>query len=334
MNNKKKIYSISLVLIMGIVWVGIYFLGEGRLNIDEFVNGENYINSLNKEEGKNSIALDYGREIDHTLMNHVHGFGLIKDTKDLVVATHTGLFIKSEDGKWYKQSDPNHDYMGFTSSKDYFYTSGHPSPNSGLPNPLGVMRSGDLGKSWESLSLLGKVDFHLMTVGYETNVLYALNNMYEGDALDGKGVYYSENGKDWNKVKLSGYEAMPLSMFAHPTIPGTIILSGGTGTYISRDYGNNFELLNEEFLFTGGDFDKENNIIYATVINAGGDKKFIKMSLLDGSYDELSLPNLPVKEIPAYVAVHPENNKYIWIYTPHKKLFFSQDEGVNWEVLN
>jgi photosystem II stability/assembly factor-like uncharacterized protein len=43
---------------------------------------------------------------------------------------------------------------------DQLVGSGHPSGDSGLPSVLGLIRSEDAGKTWESVSELGTADFH------------------------------------------------------------------------------------------------------------------------------------------------------------------------------
>ncbi|MGH2946688.1 MAG: WD40/YVTN/BNR-like repeat-containing protein [Solirubrobacteraceae bacterium] len=45
---------------------------------------------------------------------------------------------------------------------DTLIGSGHPSAGAALPPALGLIRSGDAGKTWESVSELGRVDFHAL----------------------------------------------------------------------------------------------------------------------------------------------------------------------------
>ena len=46
---------------------------------------------------------------------------------------------------------------------DELIASGHPSGDSSLPPALGLIRSGDAGKTWESVSELGTSDFHALS---------------------------------------------------------------------------------------------------------------------------------------------------------------------------
>ena len=53
---------------------------------------------------------------------------------------------------------------------DELIASGHPPAGSQLPPSLGLVRSTDAGKSWESVSELGKADFHAIQASGETIV--------------------------------------------------------------------------------------------------------------------------------------------------------------------
>src|SRR3546814_19465798 len=46
---------------------------------------------------------------------------------------------------------PEHDYMGFATTREAFYSSGHPAAGSNLINPFGLIKSTDAGKTWRQL---------------------------------------------------------------------------------------------------------------------------------------------------------------------------------------
>jgi hypothetical protein len=103
-----------------------------------------------------------------TTLTHVHGLSFSKDGKQLMVPSHDGLAV-FQDGKWVKAAGPQHDYMGFAATRDTLYSSGHPAPGSGLPNPFGLIKSSDGGKTWQKLGLEGESDFHTLATSYGTN---------------------------------------------------------------------------------------------------------------------------------------------------------------------
>ena len=61
---------------------------------------------------------------------------------------------------------PTNDLMGFSAGpgSGVFYASGHPGKDSTMPNPMGLIRSSDGGKTWVQLSRQGQSDFHALTV--------------------------------------------------------------------------------------------------------------------------------------------------------------------------
>ena len=124
---------------------------------------------------------------------HVHGLGINPKDGALFAATHTGLF-RIADGVAERVGDRYQDTMGFTVlGPDHFIGSGHPDMRDytagRLPGLLGLVESKDAGRTWESQSLLGKVDFHLLT--------FAHGQIYGFDSTSGKFMA-SKDGKDWD----------------------------------------------------------------------------------------------------------------------------------------
>ena len=48
-----------------------------------------------------------------------------------VTLTHVHGLAVYENGRWSKAPGPQHDYMGFSATAKYLYSSGHPAPGSG-----------------------------------------------------------------------------------------------------------------------------------------------------------------------------------------------------------
>jgi hypothetical protein len=95
---------------------------------------------------------------------HIHGLGVNPADGSLMIATHSGLFRAAPDSDSAKRiGDRRQDTMGFTVvGPDRFLGSGHPDLRDELPSLLGLIRSDDGGRSWESVSLLGEADFHIL----------------------------------------------------------------------------------------------------------------------------------------------------------------------------
>lgn len=121
--------------------------------------------------GCSSLQSDsFEKELQGDQLTHVHGMGYDKDGQ-LNFGTHAGLKYY-KDGKWFETTKNINDYMGFNVVDQGFYTSGHPGAQSDLPNPIGIQRSLDGGKTLENVGFVGEVDFHLLSVGYESHDIF------------------------------------------------------------------------------------------------------------------------------------------------------------------
>ncbi|MGH7752465.1 MAG: F510_1955 family glycosylhydrolase, partial [Gemmatimonadales bacterium] len=119
---------------------------------------------------------------------HVHGLAVNDKTGQVLLATHDGLFDMSK--KPAAKIGPTNDLMGFTATLDegVFYASGHPGKGSTLPNPVGLIKTTDGGKTWEQLSRQRESDFHALTATKSGIV-----------ASDGT-LRTSPDGKTWKTV--------------------------------------------------------------------------------------------------------------------------------------
>lgn len=97
-------------------------------------------------------------------LGHVHG--VVVDGNGLLFGTHDGVHrVDPQTGESEPVGSSRDDFMGFAGEADAtLVASGHPGPGSTLPNPLGLLTSDDAGRTWQSVSLLGQVDFHGLAV--------------------------------------------------------------------------------------------------------------------------------------------------------------------------
>lgn len=258
---------------------------------------------------------------------HIHGLGYSSDGKEVYVPAHDGLRIYNGE-KWIVPTlGEKHDYMGFSMFKGGFYSSGHPSPSSDLANPLGIVKSTDKGENIEILDLYEEIDFHGMTVGYETRDIYVFNPS-ENSRMDQAGFYYStDETKTWHQSNLEGLEGQATSLAAHPTDEGVVAIGTAKGIYLSNNYGDNFNKLPVTGSVSAVSFDHQNNLLVATQTDQ---EKLYQVNLPSNEVNELSTPTLDDDPI-TYVKQNPINEKEFVFSTSKKNIYFSYDGGKSWD---
>lgn len=166
---------------------------------------------------------------------HVHGLGVNPRDGALFVASHTGLFRAARDEQRLRRvGDRFQDTMGFTVvGPDRFLGSGHPDLRDDLPAFLGLIRSGDAGRSWNSVSLSGEADFHVLEA--EGKRIYGFGSDWE--TRDEQLLASRDGGRRWQE------RAVPESLIGLAIRPGqarTILASGQRGLHLSQDTGTSW----------------------------------------------------------------------------------------------
>jgi hypothetical protein len=166
---------------------------------------------------------------------HVHGLGVNPRDGAPFVASHTGLFRAARDEQRLRRvGDRFQDTMGFTVvGPDRFLGSGHPDLRDDLPAFLGLIRSGDAGRSWNSVSLAGEADFHVLEA--EGKRIYGFGSDWE--TRDEQLLASRDGGRRWQQ------RAVPESLIGLAIRPGqarTILASGQRGLHLSQDTGTSW----------------------------------------------------------------------------------------------
>ncbi len=167
-------------------------------------------------------------------LEHIHGLGV--DGGALYIATHTGLWMAPEGQRQPKRvGESQQDVMGFSiAAEDRFIGSGHPGPAQDLPPNLGLIESRDGGRTWTSVSLLGKTDFHVLES--------AGPRVYGYDGARGLLVS-SDGGRGWDT------RTPPAAMFSlaiDPRDPDRIVAATDAGLFASADAGRRWRPLSNE----------------------------------------------------------------------------------------
>ncbi|MFM1786797.1 MAG: hypothetical protein RL228_747 [Actinomycetota bacterium] len=158
-------------------------------------------------------------------LSHIHS--VATDGQNIYVASHHGLYVL-KDNEW-KLRGEDFDIMGLAFTDGVFYASGHPGPLQNLPDPVGVLVSNDLGKTWETLSLTGEVDFHLLEAA-KGNFIGAAANL-------GAILKSTDGGINWANVPVPQF----IDMTLNPEAENEILLATKDGLKLSKDFAKTFE---------------------------------------------------------------------------------------------
>jgi photosystem II stability/assembly factor-like uncharacterized protein len=167
---------------------------------------------------------------------HIHGLGVAGGT--LYVATHGGLF-EAVDGEQElrRTGDSRQDIMGFSvAGADRFIGSGHPAPDDGsMPPNLGLIESRDGGRTWESISLLGEADFHVLES--------AGTRIYGFDSSGARLMVSDDGGRRWAE------RTPPAALFdlaVDPRDADRLVTSTERGVFSSADAGKSWRPLRDD----------------------------------------------------------------------------------------
>jgi len=198
---------------------------------------------------------------------HVHGLARDPGDGTLYVATHEGLFSYA-DGEPELVS-PVIDLMGFAiSGPGEFVASGHQGADSELPEPMGLIRSDDAGRTWEVASRGGDSDFHVLTTAGPVVMGFdgALRSTEDGTTWteaalpepiadlalspDGQDLLVTtESGLQRSTDRGATWEPLPdapLMIYAHWADADTVVgLSVEDQIMVSQDAGKTFEARDE-----------------------------------------------------------------------------------------
>lgn len=268
-------------------------------------------------------------EVFNGEIEHVHGMGYAGGNDGLYLATHGGLKI-FRDGGWHETTRNYNDYMGFNAVDEGFYTSGHPGGDSDIPNPFGIQRSFDGGRTLEHIQFEGETDYHAMAVGYDSHDIFLLNP--EPNSALGRGFYKStDDGESWEQADAEGLQGGVLSLAIHPSDSNFVAAATSTGIYLSEDGGNQFKALTDPreagmtVYFYGDD-------LYYAINNEN-----VELYRRDVKNDEEAIIDTPKLENDgiAYIARNRQNEKELAIYTVNGDVYVSDAGSTAWEkVLN
>lgn len=261
------------------------------------------------------------------LLFHVHGLSYSADGKALLVPSHFGLAIFRE-GRWTESGGPIHDFAGFSATSTAIYASGHPPPGTGLPDPLGLVKSTDGGLTWKVLALGGENDFHVVAAGYRSNALYVMNS-HTTSAMPQAGMYLTrDEGRTWRQSASRGLKGEVLALAAHPLEAETLAAATDRGLFLSRDAGDSFKRVAGKAA-TGVAFDVNGRYLHYALATSS---KLVFMPLEGGARREVRLPGIGLDFV-THIASSPLDDRVLALATRGRSIFVSGDRGQTWRQI-
>lgn len=209
---------------------------------------------------------------------------------------------------------------------DGFYSSGHPSLDSSLQNPFGIVRSRDGGETLEILALHGEVDFHLMAAGYRSHVLYVYNPAPNSE-METAGFYYSlDNAASWTRIESPWLSAEITALAVHPEDEGTFAVGTRKELIVVQNFGQSYESV-LQLPVTSLSFTPDGSALLAGIYD--GEARVIRTDLESGDIRDVVVP--PMKEdAVSYMSVHPHNPDEMVLTTFERNVYHTRSGGDNW----
>lgn len=260
-------------------------------------------------------------------LTHVHGLFFSADGARLQIPGHRGI-VSYERDLWTRATGVGSDFAGFSAARDVWFASGHPGLVSDAPEVLGLSRSTDRGKTWQTIGFAGDSDFHHLAVGYRSAGLYLFNTSANAVMLQ-PGIYRSlDLGARWIRAATAGLSGEVARLAVHPDDPSLVVVGTSTGLYLSRDGAETFTQL------------KGGQRIFAVTVEPSGDAiwystyshtaKLAMASLIpEVAARELNLPAMHGDAV-AFIAFNPVIEDEVAITTTRRNVFISRNKGKDW----
>jgi len=259
---------------------------------------------------------------------HIHGLSYSADGKNLYIPSHFGLAVY-ENGRWRKAAGPEHDYMGFTATRNALYSSGHPAPGSNLVNPFGLIKSTDQGRNWKQLGMAGEADFHVLAASYNTNAVY-VHNLARNSWIAFRGLAYTlDDGASWRRARRQNAPE-PLALAVHPSRPELVAIAAQEGLFLSLNRGDDFEQLAKDIMASTVWFDLNGEQLWY-----GGVKFTPFLARIDLKTRQQKFVKLPPlgRDAVAYIAQNPARTDEYAIATFQRNVFITHNGGTDWQLI-
>jgi photosystem II stability/assembly factor-like uncharacterized protein len=273
------------------------------------------------------LALAFAARAQDILpLRHAHGLGYSADGARIMIPGHQGIMVYG--GKrWSIAPGPARDYMGFAVTRRLIFSSGHFAPGGARGTSLGLLRSGDGGRSWASLGFEGEAEFHLVAAGYESDALYLYSSV-PNSRMPRAGLYRMLNGAGgWRSVAARGVRGELFKLAVHPSDEAVVAAVTSEGLFLSRSGGEEFEPLVAGAELRTAYFPLDGDSLWFGTFDGG--PALFRMALGGGAREEIALPPLRLDAV-AFIAQNPMRRAEFTIVTFERAVFVTPDRGRTW----
>ena len=171
----------------------------------------------------------------------------------------------------------------------------------------------------------GETDFHLMSVGYRSHVIYVLNP--SPNSRLSSGLYYSlDDGQTWEQSAGQGISGRPIQIAVHPSEPQTVALAAEGGLFLSNDYGGTFTRVGDTAPVSAAAFDPDGGRLLF------GYQSLYAYDMATAQAASFTSPAITGNDAISYVAVSALSTQ-IALATFNKNIYLSQNDGQEWEQI-
>lgn len=256
-------------------------------------------------------------------LRDVHGLAVdVKDSPQLWIANHSGLYVLKNDKDLFAVGDKRDDYMGFSShptEPNTFFSSGHPSSGGNI----GFQKSVDAGRTWQKVSngANGPVDFHAMAVSQvDPNVIYGTYRGALQRSVDG--------GKEWQALGTNLKDAQVISLTTDTSEKDTVYAATTKGLLVSRDQGQAWTALSENL---------KDDVITNLAVNPKNNKELLaygqKLGLAkstDGGQAWVKIDTALASSPVMYISYDRSNPNTVYAINQSLEIYKTSDGGNTW----
>ena len=273
-------------------------------------------------------------------ISDIHGVVIDpSEPSTLWAPTHQGLARFTPERGWEIVGEVGRDTMGLNidgRNSSVMYAGAHPSPLeavAGKPRVSGFLVSRDRGQSWETVSLEGQADFHILSMSRSDPKVFYMSGIFVDDEERPDLLYVSRDGGQTWKPVATGLPRI-LAVAVHPQDPDTVLAGTQDGLFVSRDGGKGWQPLSSNLegmpvtAVTFGPRDAKVVWVYARDADMG------LLRSEDGGQTWSSVGQcLGADDWIRYIAVHPTEPAKLFLSSEAQGIYRSGDSGKTLETM-